>query len=251
MLMAPARDITRALDPVVLMRDGGLEPDDWQANLLRSASRRVLMLCSRQSGKTTVATIKAEHTALYSPGSLTLIVSPSQRQSGEVFRRLMSLHNKLEGVFSLTAESALRAEFSNGSRIIALPGSEKTTRVYSAVNLIVVDEASRVDDSLLAAIRPMLATVNGSLLMLSTPAGRRGEFHRAWTSGDDTWHRVKVPADQCPRLSKAFLEEELRELGPQMFKQEYMLEFVDDAECMFSVEQIERAFTSEVSAIWQ
>jgi hypothetical protein len=85
--------------------------------------------------------------------------------------------------------------------------------------------------------------------LLTTPAGKRGEFYRAWTEGEG-WDRVKVPASQCPRLTQAFLDEEKRELGPQMYRQEYELEFVDDAECMFPVEMIERAFTKEFTAIW-
>ena len=87
----------------------------------------------------------------------------------------------------------------------------------------------------MAALRPMLATVNGSLLMLSTPAGKRGEFHRAWTEGGDDWQRVRIPASECPRLSKEFLAEELRELGPTMYQQEYELEFVSDAEALFNL----------------
>ncbi len=85
--------------------------------------------------------------------------------------------------------------------------------------------------------------------MLSTPAGQRGEFHRVWTEGKG-WHRVKVHVSECPRLSTEFLDEELRELGPQMFKQEYGLEFVDEVEVVFSTEMITKAFTNEVRPLW-
>ncbi len=193
--------------------------------------------------------MKASTSASTASASLTLIVSPSQRQSAEVFRRLMILHNKSEGVPELVAESALRAEYANGSRVVALPGSERTTRGYAGARLVILDEAARVDDELLAALRPTMATVDGSLVMLTTPAGKRGEFYRAWTEGEART-RVRVPASKCPRLSKEFLEEERRELGPQIYRQEYELEFVDDAEAMFNVELIDRAFSPEVRAIW-
>ena len=103
-----------------------------------------------------------------------------------------------------------------------------STQPYAGAKLIVLDEAARIDDALIAALRPMMATVDGSLIMLTTPAGKRGEFYRAWTEGEG-WTRVRVPASQCPRLSKEFLDEEKRELGPQMYRQEYELEFVEDA----------------------
>ncbi|MFN2489875.1 MAG: hypothetical protein ABR529_09095 [Actinomycetota bacterium] len=80
-------DLALALDPAQLARDVGLTPDPWQEDFLRSASTRQLVLCSRQSGKTTMSAIRAVHTALYAPGSLTLLVNPSERQSGEAARK--------------------------------------------------------------------------------------------------------------------------------------------------------------------
>lgn len=244
-----ARDLARALDPVLLARDCGIEPDDWQANLLRSTARQVLILASRQVGKTTTTGLIALATALYQPASLTIIVSPSQRQSAEFQRSLMAAHSRLKGVPELKADSVLRAEFANGSRIIALPGSEKTVRGYAGASLIICDEAARVDDELLAAIRPMLATTNGRLIALTTPAGRRGFFYEAWT-GEGEWHRVRVAATECPRISKEFLADELKELGPLRFAEEYGLEFRDSDEAMFGSDLIARAFTQEVTPLW-
>ena len=103
---------------------------------------------------------------------------PIQRQSQELFRLVLLFHAKLADAPELVAESALRAEMANGARIIALPGSERTTRGYAAAKLVVIDEAARVDDALMAAIRPTLGVSDGSLIALSTPAGKRGWLSR-------------------------------------------------------------------------
>jgi hypothetical protein len=67
--------------------------------------------------------------------------------------------------------------------------------------VLIVDEASRVRNELWATISPMLAAAPAAQqILLSTPAGASGEFHRAWTSGED-WERVQITADQC----RAFL----------------------------------------------
>jgi hypothetical protein len=248
--MLMARDMARCFDPVLLMRDVGLEPDKWQAELLRKRPRRCLMLCSRQSGKTEVAVHLGLWTCLYEPGSLVLIVSPSQRQSQEVFRRLMLAHAKLKGVPELQQESALRATFGNGSRVLALPGSEKTTRGYAAANMVITDEAARVDDVLLAALRPTMATVNGSLVALSTPFGKRGWFYESWSGGDPSWTRVSVPASACPRIGRAFLDDERRELGALRYSEEYELAWNEPDESMFPTSIIDRAFTSDVRPLW-
>src|SRR4051794_29630941 len=148
-----ARDIARMLDPVLLAQDIGISCDDWQARALRLQAKRSIWLCSRQAGKSTTACLMALHTVLYEPPALVLMLSPSLRQSSELFRSLMVYYRALdEGAPGLASESAMRAEWKNGSRCISLPGSEKTVRGYAAANLVIVDEASRVGDDLLQAI---------------------------------------------------------------------------------------------------
>jgi phage terminase large subunit-like protein len=243
-------DIARALDPALIASDCGLQLDPWQKNLMRSTAPRVLMLCSRQVGKSTTAALIAVATAIMTAGALVLLVSPSQRQSGELFKTVMRYLKRLLGAPRVMAESALRCELENGSRIIALPGEEKTVRGYSGAALIIIDEAARVEDELLAAVRPMLATSNGTLIGLSTPAGKRGWFYEAW-HGDESWHRVRVPASECPRISAEFLREELRELGQQRFSEEYELAWLDATDAAFSMAAIDAAFSSEVRALWR
>jgi hypothetical protein len=247
-----ARDLSRALDPVLLAQDCGIDPDPWQATLLRERPRRSLLLCCRQAGKSTVTALMALWTAIFEPPALILLVSPSQRQSAELFRSVMLFHGKLDGAPTLNMESVLRAEFANGSRIIALPGSEKTTRGYAKADLVVLDEAARTEDTLIAAVRPMMATSEGGgrLLALSTPAGRRGWYFEAWSGGSDVWHRIRVAATDCPRITQAFLDEELRELGAQRFSEEYGLEFLDPDEAVFPTAIIDAAFCSEVLPLW-
>src|SRR5215831_15471650 len=151
----------------------------------------------------------------------------------------MQFYRLLEGAPELAAESALRAEFRNGSRIISLPGTERTVRGYSAASLVVIDEASRVEDALLTAIKPTLATTDGRIVALSTPAGRMGWLYELWTNNDPAWDRVMVKATDCPRISKEFLEQELKDLGPAKYGQEYLLEWVDSESSAFSSELVE------------
>jgi hypothetical protein len=75
-------------------------------------------------------------------------------------------------------------ELGSGSRIVSLPGTEGTIRGYSAVSLLIGDEAARVSDALYYAVRPMLAVSQGRLLALSTPFGKRGWFCEEWTGAN-------------------------------------------------------------------
>jgi hypothetical protein len=250
--MSMARDLARNLDPVLFAEDCGVTPDSWQAELLRSTSHRVLLLCARQTGKSAVTALLALWIATFECPALIIVVSPSQRQSGEMLRTIMIYHSRLSGALATLDESKLRVEFANGSRILALPGSERTVRGLAGVAVVIVDEAARCEDSLIAAVRPMLATSpgGGRLICLSTPAGRRGFFFEAWTKPGGDWTRVEVPASQCSRITKEFLDAEMRELGPMRYSEEYLLEFRDASESVFLGELIERAFTSEVTPLW-
>jgi phage terminase large subunit-like protein len=165
-------------DPAQILTKAGMSPDTWQTNLLRSQSRRMLLLCSRQSGKSTTSAALALKSALLQPDSLVLLLSPTQRQSGELFRdKVLRLYNSLGRPVPAASETALTLTLQNGSRIISLPGDEANIRGYSGVKLLVIDEAARVQDSLYTSVRPMLAVSQGSLVCLSSPAGKRGWFY--------------------------------------------------------------------------
>lgn len=242
-------DFAIAADPARIMAAAGLMPDPWQEEVLTDPRDRHLLLCSRQAGKSTTTAALAVHTALYNPPALVLLVSPSLRQSQELFRKTREFHQGLDVTPGTDQESALRVEFTNGSRIIALPGSEATIRGYSAPKLIIMDEASRIDDALYAAMRPMLATTRGKLVALTTPYGCRGWFYEAWTSGE-RWAKTRVTADMCPRIDPAWLAEERRMIGELQYRQEYMCEFVDTDEQVFSTAIVESAIKSTRTSLW-
>jgi len=243
--MGIAIDLALALDPGLLAREAGITPDPWQERLLRSDSPRILLNCCRQSGKSTISALLAAHTALYHPGSLVLVLSPTLRQSQELFRKCLAVYRALDRPVPAEAETKLSLELENGSRIISLPGKESTTRGFSAVALLVVDEAARVPDELYYSIRPMLAVSGGRLAALSTPFGTRGWWYEAWRSAEP-WERYEVPATECPRIPAAFLEEERRNLGEWWFRQEYCCEFLDAETQAFRREDIDAAFREEV-----
>jgi len=243
-------DLLCGLDPVTFAESAGLRPDPWQAQVLRSDSQQITLLCSRQAGKSTVTSLLALHRAIYYPDSLILLLSPSQRQSGELFRKLKGFYDRLPEALPSKSETTMRLELENGSRIVSLPGKEGTIRGYSGVDLLVVDEAARVEEGLYYAIRPMLAVSDGRLVALTTPFGKRGWFHKEWSSASTSWERIKVTAEQCPRISSAFLEQERATIGEWWFRQEYQCEFVETAGQLFTSEQIEGALSSDIEPLF-
>lgn len=209
----------------------------------------MLLNCSRQAGKSTVTALLAVYRALYRPG-LTLLISPSLRQSGELFRKVKDWFSILPQRPKMIEDNQLSCQLSNGARIISLPSSEATIRGYSSVDLIIEDEASRVDDMLYYSIRPMLAVSGGGLILMSTPFGKRGHFYDEWERGGDQWQRLEIPATQIQRISPDFLAEERRSLGELWYSQEYMCRFVDPVDSVFATADIDRAFGHEIELLW-
>lgn len=247
-LPALAGDLAAALDPVIFARRAGIEPDPWQCVVLRSPARQMLLNCSRQSGKSTITACLAVHQALYTPGSLILVFSPGLRQSIELFRKIAHFYRVAETP-DPEAESLQRIELPNGSRIVALPGDPATVRGFSAPALVIVDESAFVQDELRFAVAPMLATSGGRFIGLSTPWGKRGWWHKAWSEGGDDWQRIEVPATSCPRIAPAFLEQERRNLPAHRFASEYLCQFVDDETSVFPSELVAQAVTHDVAPI--
>jgi len=243
-------DLLHALDASLFARDAlGIFLDDWQEQVLTSPSKRMLMNITRQGGKSTTAAALALHTAVYRPASLTLMVSPSLRQSNELFRKWRTLAEQMSQPPAMTQDTATSATLANGSRVVSLPSSEATIRGYSAVNLLLFDEASRVPDDLYGACRPMVAVSGGSIMAMSTPWGKRGWWYEAWERGD-TWERVRVTAYDCPRIDPLFLEEERASLPSLFFESEYQCAFTETEDSVFRTEDIERAVTGTITPLF-
>ncbi len=248
-MVALRDDLRLALDPVAFAEKLGIVPDGWQEDFLRSSADRVLLNCSRQSGKSTMSAMIALHRALYHPGSLVLCLAPALRQSQELFGKVAGFYRDLGRPVAPQGERKLSLELENGSRIITLPGSEKTIRGFSGATLLLVDEASRVDDGLYYAIRPMLAVSGGRLMMLSTPAGRRGVFHEEWTNGEG-WERYEIPAEEVPRIPPGFLAEERAALPAFIYEQEYCCRFIETEDQLFGYDLVASSITDEVAPLF-
>ena len=240
-----ATELALAINPIKFAQSLGIHPDCWQSDLLLSTDKRIILNCSRQSGKSTITAIIALHHALNAPGALVLVLSPSLRQSGELFKKVLEFYRDLGKPIPSDIETTLTLQLRNKSRIISLPGKEQTVRGFSGVSLLIIDEAAQVDDELYWSVRPMLAVSQGHIILLSTPFGKRGFFFKEWTAST-SWKKIQITADQCPRISQDFLDEERAALGDWWFQQEYFGVFGDNLTSVFRWEDIQRAFAEDV-----
>jgi len=202
--------------------------DAWQRDLLNDKSRRILLNCHRQSGKSTLVAIKALHRALFWDDQLIILVSPVLEQSSELLLKIKKyIQNIPQYKDRVNVNNQLSLSFDNGSRIKTLPASNWNIR-GSTANLIIVDEAAGIPDEIFGVLTPMLLTTKGQMIVLSTPRGKHGKFYEYYA--DDHWKHYEVRVSDNPRMQtddmKSFLESELRQNGSRMYGQEYECEFL-------------------------
>jgi hypothetical protein len=222
--MNKLREVAYRVDPTLWVREVlGINTYAWQQTFLRShRGASILALTGRQVGKTTTAAWAIAHCMLFTPGSLSVIGCPAQRQSAEAVRRVREVLVKAGAKFK--SDNVYGLEIENGSRVLALPSSDDSIRGLTVDGWIVADEAARLPNDLIAALRPMRARrPEARFAMLSTAWSRTDPFWTAWASDDATWIRLKATADANPELfAKEFLEQERRVLGEHAYNREYL-----------------------------
>jgi len=231
--------LRRLRDDPVLFAEAvlGFKSFPYQERLLRDPSKRIVSCMGRQTGKTSTIAVKAVHFAATHPGTTTLIVAPSRRQSMIMFDRILSFIYGNEFLPPcVVRRTRTLVEFDQGSRIIALPCSRNLLRGFTA-SLVIVDEAAFVpEDVITQVIFPMLATTGGAMIMLSTPWGRDNVFYRAFVNPDYSVYNIR--SEECPLISREFLEEQRQNLTEEAYRMEYEAMFAEAAMSYFSQDLI-------------
>ncbi|MCK9577194.1 MAG: terminase large subunit, partial [Clostridia bacterium] len=149
--------------------------DPWQLRYLSDIRKKIVLNCSRQSGKSTMTAVKALHMAIHTPKSMTLLVSSTLNQSTELFYRLKSILKDLgKDAPRTVVDNKTSLELVNGSRIKCAPDTDNIRGITA--DLVVLDEAAYINKAIMSVVSPMLLTTNGQLVVISTPAGKTGLF---------------------------------------------------------------------------
>lgn len=243
-----ARETLYRLSPATwAARELNTRLDAWQAEQVSApAGSRVICLVHRQAGKTTGGSVAVAHTMIYrSPGSTSLVLAPTQKQSAEFVRRLRE--NLLKAHQKLTVDNTFGIEIENGSRCLALPGQDDAgiRGLTISGGDLVIDEAARVDDRLYDAARPMLIRYARSarLILLSTAWAKDGFFYRVWSDGDKgDWIKIEASVDECTHIAPEDIERERRAMPATVFAREYLNQFDALESRFFSPDAIMAAF---------
>jgi hypothetical protein len=269
-------DFKYTLSPVLWLQSIGFRPFDWQRDVFSDPLNRILINGARQAGKSTIVCGFPAWAARFFPGSLSVILAATEKQAIEDMEKIKAMIAMDPDYPEMIRSSDSLLKLSNGSRILVVPATETGARGFSRPFIIVLDEASRIGDIIYTSgVRAMLTdNKNAKLITISTPNGRRGFFARAYKS--DRWSRYEVTAPWdlkdglllpytpperqdgirryvSPRhLDREDMEESLDQnagMGELMFRQEYLVQFVEPEDQVFGYDDIASAFLGAVKPL--
>ncbi|MHB1907738.1 MAG: terminase large subunit domain-containing protein [Nitrososphaerales archaeon] len=220
----------------------GFIPFPYQEQFFNDLSKRIVICAGRQVGKTTISAIKALWFVITNPKTVALIVSRTRRQSGHMFDKILEF---VEGSpiirASVVQKNRTMIKFSNGSKVHALPcGPYGDTIRGKTAHFIIVDEANFVPEIVLTQVAtPMLATTNGTLILISSPADKNHFFYQAFNS--DSWTKYQFKTSDNKLVSQEYLEQAREIAGETGFRREYLGEFVDETNTYFPMSLLRSA----------
>ena len=216
-----------------------------QKSVLDANSKRMILCCNRQWGKSTIIALKSLHYAIRHPKSSIVVVSRTESQGGELIRKAIDFAN-LSGFPDRRVTGYKHSlQLPNGARIYAIAHSTESGPSRTA-DVLIFDEAAIVKDNVFSLALPFVARTGGSIWMLSTPRGQSGFFYNFWHDHDDQWTRIFSTVDDCPEISKEFLDMH-RKGAPHLFRQEFYCEFTPAPGRLMSRERLQTTYNPALS----
>ena len=218
----------------------GIKLDEWQRDYIKTEGN-VAIRAARQSGKSFAQSLRVALFALLNKGTQTLIIGAVDRQSVGLFEKVKSHITNLAKWNIKGKPTMHKIELTNGSKIIAEPAGRTGYGLrFLTIHKLVCDEAHYIPEEVFIAVRPMLATTDGTIDLLSTPKGNKGYFYDAFEDEETKkdFKQFHVRWQDCPRHSESFIKRERRTMTKLQFAQEYDAVFLDSLQAFFTLELI-------------
>jgi hypothetical protein len=228
--------------------EDGFVPDAWQRQVLEHDGN-LHIRNGRQTGKSTVVAKRVSRFALEHTKSIILISGASKRQAAWLFEkiRIELQEGERKGGMGFAEQPTLeKLVLENGAQLFLVPlGRTGFFARGLPIDLLVVDEAAYVPETVWNSILPSIATGQGKglgwIYMCSTPFGKGGYFWEA--ESDPDFLHVHVSSEQCSRIPRDFLAKERARMSREQYAQEYLGEYIDDLRQLFPTPLIKQCMS--------
>ena len=221
-LMARYRD-----DPVAFAREvAGIEPDEWQVELLDAvaapAIRRISVRSGHGVGKSTGVALAAVWHVLMRVPSKTVVTAPTSSQLFDAcFAEMKNVAKRLKPPFDNLLElKSDRIELKShpestfiSCRTSRAEQPEALAGVHSPSVLLIADEASGIPSSVFEAASGSMSGHSATTILTGNPTRNTGFFYDTHNRLRDDWYTMHVSCVDSPRVSEDFVEDMRRRYG--------------------------------------
>ena len=205
--------------------------------ILEGKAKYNVISTGRQMGKTLMSMNLLLYWALNNGPARLMWVSPVYSQANKVMKELMAAIGS-SGVVESANLSANEIKLKNGSTIIFRSAERYDNIRGETLDYCVIDEAAFIKDEAWAeAIKPTLLVRGKKCIIVSTPKGKNWfyELYQLGVSADyNEYKSFKGSSYDTPFISKREIEEAKRTIPENIFKQEYLAEFLDSGGEVFT-----------------
>ena len=188
----------------------------------------------RQFGKSLLAQNLLLYWLLKHKNSKGAWISPIYNQSKKVFQELSSASVEL---IKSSNKADLTITFINGSTVQFLSAERYDSIRGFSFSHMVVDEAAFIKEiAMQEAIFPTLSALGKKCLIISTPKSKNW-FYNVFlkgAAGSSEYVSFRGISTDNPHISQQFIEEQRKSLPPEIFKQEYLAEFSESGNDVFT-----------------
>ena len=213
-------------------------------------NRFVVMLASRQCGKTTMMTIYALWNACFNKDQRVLIVANKEGTAIEIFQRIRLAYEELPnwlkpGVKEYGKTSMTLA---NGSRV-GISTTTGTAARGQSVNCLILDELAFIETHLVEpfwnSVYPIISSSKKSKIFIaSTPNGTENLFYKLYTGASNStngWSGERIDWWEVPGRDEAWKKQTIQTMGSEeIFRQEFGNEFLETGESVLQEEVLDR-----------
>lgn len=197
-------------------------------------NRFTIVLKSRQLGLSTICAGYCLWMALFQKEKNIMVLATRLDVAKTFLRKVLTMYDALPDWLVMPKEKARSVksiDFSNGSRIVAVPTGDDAGR-SEGVSLLIVDEAAHIQgfDDIWMGLFSTVST-GGNIILLSTPKGVGNVFHKTWVDCDqekseNDFHGIKLPWTVHPEHGQDWFKEQCRNLDPRGVQQELLCSFL-------------------------
>ena len=219
----------------------GYQLFQWQQDICRGIFQHShdihVVKSKRQTGKSITIETVLMFFAINKSGSCNIVISPTLGQGRKMYKEVKNALQNLP-LFESANSTTLEINLTNRSQILFKSAEQADgLRGNTVSGILCIDEAAYIKDEIVYQVLPFCDANKAPILIVSTPLFKSGVFYDFYMNGldrKDGFHSYDIcDYDTSALLSPEKLEMYRQSVAPQIFRSDYLGEFLTESSEIF------------------